>query len=222
MKAQFRFCRRILSRIANFSHKQTYRLSAGNRLPGGGMKNLGNTSWHFRLRAWPRCCSLHGRRDPVVRNRSDHRTVTDSSGGSLCECDRNGHQYRNQPATHYDDRTRWHLQVCFAAAGQLSGAVQCQGFRDHRGPGGHNRGYRTATVNRVLAVGTVTESVTVQAAAEALQTESSTLGGTVTGRSIANFPPPAVTTPKFSASRLEPPAPQKTPPVLARAPRTFQ
>ena len=46
----------------------------------------------------------------------------------------------------------------------------------------------TATVNRVLAVGTVTESVTVQSAAETLQTESSTLGGTVTGRSITNLP----------------------------------
>jgi hypothetical protein len=46
----------------------------------------------------------------------------------------------------------------------------------------------TATVDRVLEVGTVTESVTVQAAAEALQTESSTLGGTVTGRSITNLP----------------------------------
>ncbi len=46
----------------------------------------------------------------------------------------------------------------------------------------------TATVNRVLEVGTVTESVTVQAGAEALQTESSTLGGTVTERSIVNLP----------------------------------
>ena len=46
----------------------------------------------------------------------------------------------------------------------------------------------TATVNRVLAVGTVTESVTVQAGAETIQTESSTVGGTVTGQSIDNLP----------------------------------
>jgi hypothetical protein len=46
----------------------------------------------------------------------------------------------------------------------------------------------TATVNRVLEVGAVTESVTVQAGAETIQTESATVGGTVTGRSIVNLP----------------------------------
>lgn len=44
----------------------------------------------------------------------------------------------------------------------------------------------TATVNRVLAVGTVTESVTVQAGAETIQTESATVGGTLTGQSITD------------------------------------
>ena len=46
----------------------------------------------------------------------------------------------------------------------------------------------TATANRVLEVGAITESVTVQAGAEALQTESATVGGTVTGQSITNLP----------------------------------
>jgi hypothetical protein len=46
----------------------------------------------------------------------------------------------------------------------------------------------TASVNQVLQVGAVTESVTVEANVETLQTESSTLGQTVTGSQITALP----------------------------------
>ena len=46
----------------------------------------------------------------------------------------------------------------------------------------------TATANQVLQVGAVTESVTVEATVETLQTESSTLGTTVTGSNIQALP----------------------------------
>ena len=46
----------------------------------------------------------------------------------------------------------------------------------------------TMTMNRALAIGAITQSVTVQGGAEALQTESATVGGTITGRSIVNLP----------------------------------
>jgi hypothetical protein len=46
----------------------------------------------------------------------------------------------------------------------------------------------TATVDKVLDVGTVTQTVTVESTVQTLQTESSTLGTTVTGSSIAALP----------------------------------
>lgn len=46
----------------------------------------------------------------------------------------------------------------------------------------------TATVDKVLEVGAVTQTVTVESTVQALQTESSTLGTTVTGNNIAALP----------------------------------
>src|SRR5277367_1665799 len=43
----------------------------------------------------------------------------------------------------------------------------------------------TATVDKILDVGAVTQTVTVESSVQALQTESSTLGTTVTGSNIA-------------------------------------
>jgi hypothetical protein len=46
----------------------------------------------------------------------------------------------------------------------------------------------TATVNQALEVGTVTQTVTVESNAQVLQTESATLGGTVSGAQIRALP----------------------------------
>ena len=80
----------------------------------------------------------------------------------------------------------------------------------------------TATVNRVLEVGT--RHRVSHGAGRRRGASDRKFHGRRDGYRAVNystFPPPAVTTPKFSACRPEPPAPQKTPPVLARAPRTF-
>src|SRR5579863_9420504 len=46
----------------------------------------------------------------------------------------------------------------------------------------------TSTINQALEVGAVTQTVTVESSVETLQTESSTLGTTVTGSNIAALP----------------------------------
>jgi len=115
-------------------------------------------------------------------------TVTDSSGGAVANvavtATNKGTNQERTDKTGADGVYKFSLlppgdyRVKFAASGFKSATVESVTVNVTE----------TASVNQVLQVGSVTESVTVEGTVETLQTESSTLGTTVSGSQITALP----------------------------------
>jgi len=115
-------------------------------------------------------------------------TVTDSSGGAVANatvtCTNKGTNQARDAKTGADGVYKFSLLppgnylLKFTATGFKTSEVQSVTVNVTE----------TASVNQVLQVGAVTESVTVESTVEALQTESSTLGTTISGNQITALP----------------------------------
>jgi Carboxypeptidase regulatory-like domain/TonB-dependent Receptor Plug Domain len=115
-------------------------------------------------------------------------TVTDPSGGALANATvtatNTGTNQSRDEKTGPDGVYKFSLLV----PGVYSLKFTATGFKSAEVPSVTVNVTETSTVNQVMEVGAVTESVTVEGTVETLQTENSTLGTTVTGNQINALP----------------------------------
>jgi len=81
-----------------------------------------------------------------------------------------------------------HYTIPLIKPGEYSLSVEAPGFKHHKQTGLRLETGGSARVDLVLEVGTVTESVTVEASAPLLNTDTSSLGSVVRNSTIANMP----------------------------------
>jgi len=115
-------------------------------------------------------------------------TVTDTSGGAVANVSVTatniGTNQSREDKTGADGVYKFNL----LPPGNYRLKFSAQGFKSAEVPSVTVVTTETVTANQVLQVGAVTESVTVEATVETLQTENSTLGTTVTGSQITALP----------------------------------
>jgi len=115
-------------------------------------------------------------------------TVTDSSGGAVA----NATVVATNKGTNQERDTKTGVdgvyKITLLTPGSYSLKFTAAGFKSSQVDSVAVNVTETESVNQVMQVGAVTESVTVEATVETLQTESSTLGTTVTGSQISALP----------------------------------
>jgi Carboxypeptidase regulatory-like domain len=115
-------------------------------------------------------------------------TVTDTSGGAVANvtvtATNTGTNQSREDKTGADGVYKFSL----LQPGNYRLRFSAAGFKSSEVPSVTVITTETTTANQVLQVGAVTESVTVEATVETLQTESSTLGTTVSGSQITALP----------------------------------
>jgi len=115
-------------------------------------------------------------------------TVTDPSGGAVANCSVTATNIGTNQSREEKTGADGVYKFSLLTPGNYRLRFSAQGFKTSELASVAVITTETATANQVLEVGAVTESVTVEGTVETLQTESSTLGTTVTGSQITALP----------------------------------
>jgi len=115
-------------------------------------------------------------------------TVTDSSGGAVANATVTATSLATNQSRDTKTGSEGEYKFSLLPVGSYRLKFSATGFKSSEIASLTVNTTETETANAVLQVGAVTESVTVEGTVETLQTESSTLGTTVTGNQITALP----------------------------------